>query len=132
MVYGPRGEVLRLGPGGTDAEQRDEGRLGERRILAGGLAQLGRGCGSVPHVVVDLEREADVGAVAAQRRGHRRPGAGAGSRGGGGGGGPGPRGAPGGRGAPGAPGAPPPPPRTASAAANTRVGRTRLPAESRL
>src|SRR5260370_7058237 len=74
MVYGPRGEVLRLGPGGTDAEQGDEGRLGERRILASRLAQLGRGRGSVQHVVVDLEREAAVGAVAAQRLAHRRRG----------------------------------------------------------
>src|SRR6266851_1641395 len=67
MVYGPRREALRLGPGGAYAEERDEGRLGERRVLAGRLAQLGGGRGGVQHVVVDLEGEADVRAVAAQR-----------------------------------------------------------------
>src|SRR5712692_5102904 len=67
LVRGPRREALRLGPGGAYAEERDEGRLGERRVLAGRLAQLGGGRGGVQHVVVDLEREADVRAVAAQR-----------------------------------------------------------------
>src|SRR6266852_2334558 len=192
MVYGPRREALRLGPGGAYAEERDEGRLGERRVLAGRLAQLGGGRGGVQHVVVDLEREADVRAVAAQRLArcgrspgreaadHRRRGdesarlasvhvrelahgeapplglqverlpanhaarprrtsslsmlgrssctseyacttsTAAASA---------PRPS---AGAPGAPGGPSPAPPAASAAANTRVGRNRLPAESRL
>src|SRR5205823_14116872 len=43
-------------------------------VLAGGLAELGGGGGGVEHVVVDLEREAHVAAIAAQRFAARRRG----------------------------------------------------------
>src|SRR4029077_14845476 len=66
-VYRPRRQPLGLRPGGAYTEQRHEGRFGDRRVLSGGFPQLiGRG-GGVEHVVVDLEGEAHVGAVATQR-----------------------------------------------------------------
>ena len=43
-----------------DAQQLHVGRLGERRVPAGGLAQLVAGGGGVEHVVGDLEGEPDV------------------------------------------------------------------------
>src|SRR6267378_4824792 len=67
MVHRPCREPLRLGPSGPNAEQRDECRLGMRRVLSGRFAELvGRGS-RIQHVIGDLKGQADRFAVRSQR-----------------------------------------------------------------
>src|SRR2546422_27103 len=74
-VYRPRREPLRLGPRGAHAVQGHERGFRARRVFAGRLAELRGRAGGVKHVVVDLEGEPHIRAVAAQRlaRGRGRP-----------------------------------------------------------
>ena len=58
----------RLGPGAIDAEQRDEGRLARRGVFVHRLAGLVRRPLDVEQVVGDLEGEAEVVRITAERR----------------------------------------------------------------
>src|SRR4030095_11441722 len=62
----PVRQASRLFPGPFYTQQTDIGRLGKRRVAAGGLAELGTRGRGVEHVVGNLEGESDVLPVGAE------------------------------------------------------------------
>ena len=66
-------QQCRLLAGALRAEQRDERRLAGAGVLADALAGRGLVARMVDQIVGDLEGEADVAGIAAQRRARLRP-----------------------------------------------------------